>query len=169
MMLSTTVQVKKLAICLVFVSMLSACITRKGKRSPLSFSSNESFEFNKKNDQPSLEPLTLSLQEVRQLEAKHADLPIPMNAVPVPGLCVSDRERNEQLKLAYCCSSPAETIALFYDQRMEGWQEVGRFECGEFLIHYQRPGRWCSICISTAHSKHEPNLFIYMASSKQTA
>jgi len=166
-MLSTTVQVKKLAICLIFVSMLSACITRKGKRSPLSFSAHEPLEVNKKSDQASLKPFVLSVQEVRQLEAKHADLPIPMNAVPVPGLCVSDRERNEQLKLAYCCSSLPEAIALFYEQRMEGWQEVGRFEEGEFLIHYQRPGRWCTIFIRPTSSKHEPNLVVYMASSKE--
>lgn len=165
MMLSTTVQVKKLAICLIFVSLLSACITRRGKRSPLSFSSNESFEINKKSDQASLKPFVLSLQEVRQLEAKHANLPIPMNAVPVPGLCVSDRDRNEQLKLAYCCSSQPEAIALFYDQHMESWQEVGRFEGGEFLIHYQRPGHWCTILIRQTNSKYEPNLIVYMASS----
>lgn len=168
-MLSTTDQVKKMAICLVFVSMLSACITRKGKRSPLSFSPSESFENNTKSDQACLKPFVLSLQEVRQLEAKHADLPIPMNAVPVPGLCISDRERNEQLKLAYCCSSLPEAIVLFYDQRMEGWQEVGRFEGGEFLIHYQRPGHWCTIFIRPTNSKYEPNLIVYMASSKQIA
>ncbi len=167
MMLPNSLHIKKLAICLYLVSMLTACITHKGKRSPSSFSSPVSAVI-PVPVAPSADQSFLSLSQVRQLEAKHADLPIPMNAVPIPAQCVWDIEPTEQLKLAYRCPSAPAEIATFYDQRMEGWQEVDRFSGAELLINYHRPDRWCSVFIRPISNKNEPNLIIYMAPSSNT-
>lgn len=160
-------EIKKLAICLYLVGMLNACIKKENIKSPSSFSNPMYTELY--SDSPTSSPLPekkvfdsiLTVQQIRQIEAKHADLPVPIGAVPLPVHCSYDNKNNEQLKLAYRCTDTAEAIALFYDQNMEGWQEIARFEGEEFLIHYQRPDKWCTVAIRLINSKHEPNLIIY--------
>lgn len=154
--------------------MLSACVTYKNKQSPFSTSLKKSSPqktfFPDPADQniesKSLSKSPISLQQIKQIEAKHTDLPIPLNAVPVPSLCEYDNQSSEQFKLAYNCSRPFESIKSFYDQSMEQWQEVGRFEGEELLISYQRPDSWCSISIKPNKSKTEPNLIVYMAQAR---
>lgn len=155
----------KLAICLGLVCVLSACVMSKNKQSPFSVSKEQTYT--QIIESQELKKSFVSVQEIRRLEAKYSDLPIPLNAVPIPAHCVYNPADNEQIKLAYHCSDTIDSIGLFFDQMMEGWQEIGRFAGDELLIIYQRPDRWCSILIKPNNLKNIPNLIVYMAQSKQ--
>lgn len=91
---------------------------------------------------------------VRQQEARLTDVPIPLNAKPVPQSFWVDEKESAGVMLTYTVSVPPHEIVSFYSQEMErfGWDHVASFDAHEYLLIFEKPGRVCSVSLRPVDS-----------------
>ena len=84
-------------------------------------------------------------EQVRQIEARLVDIPIPVSVKPVS---VSLGDRGCKL-LSYTSTMSVKEIKRFYIQEMErfGWRQEYYFEGQELLLSFKKPDRFCSISV----------------------
>lgn len=91
---------------------------------------------------------------VRQQEARLTDIPIPLNAKPVPNCFWMDEKESAGVMLGYRVTASLQEIVSFYSQEMErfGWDNVVCFDAHEHLLVFEKPGRVCSISLRPVDS-----------------
>jgi hypothetical protein len=89
-----------------------------------------------------------ALEIVREQEARLSDIPIPLEANPLPYV-IDDSLTTEHMMLGYDCSLDHDAVINFYDQEMErnGWQKTAEYKGFETLLNFSKPQRFCSISI----------------------
>lgn len=112
------------------------------------------------------------LDFVRQQEARLTDIPIPLNAKPVPKRFWVDEKESAGVMLVYMVSASPQEIVSFYSQEMErfGWDQTAYFNAHEHLLIFEKPGRVCSLSLrpvdslvnhSIDHSNNPTSLIIF--------
>ncbi len=107
-----------------------------------------------------------SIDFIHQQEAKHSDIPIPLNASPIPDYFNKDN-KNTTAIMAYSIPISVQEVALFYTLEMErlGWQQVACFDSEETLLSFEKPGHICTVSIRPCTKKSRKNkqveLFIF--------
>lgn len=91
---------------------------------------------------------------VRQQEARLTDVPIPLNAKPIPERCWIDEKESAGVMLTYVVSTSPQEIVSFYVQEMErfGWDQTAYFNAHEHLLIFEKPGRVCSLSLRPVDS-----------------
>jgi len=89
---------------------------------------------------------------VRQKEAKLSDIPVVLNAEPIKNYfhnILSGKTNNITLGYRVSAESGLGVIVTFYRQEMErlGWKQVVFFDSFEKLLVFQKPSRFCVICV----------------------
>lgn len=100
----------------------------------------------------------LSGQEIdliKQQEAKLIDIPIPLNACPVPYYFADVSNRGQELSLAYESTMSSDDLVLFYTQEMErlGWKKAASIHTVETLLYFEKPDRFCVISLRPESEK----------------
>ena len=94
--------------------------------------------------------LALVCECARQQEAKLVDIPVPLNVKPVSDFFYDEHiDSEDSSMLAYTTDQPLDEIAGFYRQEMErqGWRCCTFFSGLEYLMHFTKPKRFCSISL----------------------
>jgi len=100
----------------------------------------------------------------RQQEAKLVDIPVPLNVKPLS--VFFDNEKAgfaDSVMLGYTTDQSLDEIADFYQQGMErhGWRCLTSFSGVEYLMHFAKPNRFCSISLrSHAGKRADSGIFI---------
>lgn len=116
---------------------------------------------------------------VRQQEARLTDVPIPLNAKPVPKRFWIDEGESAGVMLTYVVSTSPQEIVSFYSQEMErfGWDQTACFNAHEHLLIFEKPGRVCSISLrpvdslvnhSIDHSNNPISLIIFTGNKRSS-
>jgi len=86
---------------------------------------------------------------MRQQEARLTDIPIPLNAKPLPKYFWMDEQESAGVMLGYCVTASPQEIVSFYSQEMErfGWDQIVYCNAHEHLLIFEKPGRVCSISL----------------------
>ena len=87
----------------------------------------------------------------RQKEAKLSDIPIPINADPIPDFFTDSDPLKNQIVLGYRSNMSINDVSSFYIQEMErlGWRKLVAFNGFETLLNFKKPNKFCSISIRT--------------------
>ena len=103
----------------------------------------------------------------RQQEARLADIPIPLNAKPIPKKFWADTKESAGFMLSYLVNKPLQEIASFYSQEMErfGWDQVVFLGACEYFLSFEKPGRVCSVLLRPAGTDISLTVFIAQKSS----
>lgn len=105
-----------------------------------------------------------------QQEARLTDVPIPLNAKPIPQYLWIDDKESAGVMLAYIIPASARnTIVSFYSQEMErfGWEQIAFFNAPEQLLIFQKPGRICSISLRpTDHTQDSDSITLVIFTGK---
>jgi hypothetical protein len=96
---------------------------------------------------------------IHQQEAKHSDIPIPLNAFPIPDYFNQNNTKNAAAVMGYTIPLSTQEVTLFYTLEMErlGWQQVAYFDNLETLLSFEKPGHICTVSIRPCTKKLRKN------------
>ncbi len=116
----------------------------------------------------------LVLERAAQRQALLIDIPVPLNAKPIPDFFVDDNVvQSRVLSLGYRVELSTQEVVRFFKQGMErhGWRSMASGSAGKEVFEYfVKPDRFCSVSIriSSYTSKHngpEVEIVIFTGSS----
>lgn len=106
----------------------------------------------------------------RQQEAKLVDIPVPLNVKPLSDFFDNEKAGfADSVMLGYTTDQSLDEIADFYQQEMErhGWRCLTSFSGVEYLMHFAKPKRFCSISLrSHAGKRADSGIFIVTGSAR---
>jgi hypothetical protein len=81
-----------------------------------------------------------------ELEARHYDIPILLNAIPQANKC--EQKQNDTI-LTYTLSGDFSSAISFYQEEMErhGWRQLYNVEGHEALLGFEKPQKFATISI----------------------
>ena len=122
----------------IFCLTIPACSPKQIKHSSAESTQTGSEQFLQQESQTLL---------VKEQEAKLIDIPVPLNAQPIFNYFTHDS--SDGMSLAYKTEQPHQEIVTLYDQEMEcfGWKKAAFFDGVESLLHFEKPGRYCSVSV----------------------
>ncbi len=102
-----------------------------------------------------------NIQQQEEIIAKFADLPDTPFQAQLQNIAVS-QESHDQLQLFYTVAMQQQDLIVFYQQQMErlGWELLAESNLQDYLMHYSKPGQFCSVLIS------QNRLSIYICNKK---
>lgn len=86
-----------------------------------------------------------ALEQHQQFEAQLIDIPIPVMVKPIG----ADQDADRGVRLVYQSDLLTCQLQIFFMQEMErfGWQLAAQFEGQELLLHFKKPGRFCTVSV----------------------
>jgi hypothetical protein len=134
---------KKLVIIVSFVTLLPGCAHLKNKK--------HLYEQVPDCDSQSCEGM--STDQIKQIEAKLIDVPIPLCFESILTECAVDTDSASML-LTYAGVLSVDEVTSFYMQEMErlGWQQATVFHSAQSLLNFEKPGKFCTVLISVCDS-----------------
>jgi len=98
----------------------------------------------------------------KKLEARLADVPIPLNARPIERYFV--QSDTGQACIAYDTALQQEEAIAFYQREMErsGWQKDATMQSAETLFVYKKPGKIVTISLRPAIKRGYNSMIVIM-------
>jgi len=86
---------------------------------------------------------------IREQEARLMDIPLPLDAEPLPVYFLENKDVVSTTSLAYKSMVLREDLLTFYQEEMErcGWQKKAESDLLEVFLYFEKPERFCSISL----------------------